>query len=81
MQVSPARVTQQQRQVAMVSEMFHTSSLLHDDVIDRAETRRGKQAANMKVGLIMTITIVDITVDACSGGQPPVFTLVSTSWR
>ena len=80
MQVSPARVTQQQRQVAVVSEMFHTSSLLHDDVIDRAETRRGKQAANMKVGLIM-ITIVDITVDNCSGGRPPVSTLVSTSWQ
>ena len=28
--------------------MFHTSSLLHDDVIDHAETRRGKQSVNTK---------------------------------
>ena len=31
-----------QKQIAMIGEMFHTSSLLHDDVIDRAESRRGK---------------------------------------
>ena len=28
--------------------MFHTSSLLHDDVIDHAETRRGKESVNSK---------------------------------
>ena len=28
--------------------MFHTSSLLHDDVIDHAETRRGKVSVNSK---------------------------------
>ena len=28
--------------------MFHTSSLLHDDVIDHAETRRGKPSVNTK---------------------------------
>ena len=28
--------------------MIHTSSLLHDDVIDHAETRRGKMSVNTK---------------------------------
>ena len=28
--------------------MFHTSSLYHDDVIDKAATRRGKESANSK---------------------------------
>ena len=34
--------------MAIICEMFHTSSLLHDDVIDHAETRRGKISVNTK---------------------------------
>ena len=37
-----------QKQIAIICEMFHTSSLLHDDVIDHAETRRGKTSVNCK---------------------------------
>ena len=37
-----------QKQVAMICEMWHTSSLLHDDVIDHAETRRGKESINKR---------------------------------
>merc|ERR1719336_2799999 len=37
-----------QKKVAIICEMFHTSSLLHDDVIDHAETRRGKPSVNTK---------------------------------
>eukprot|EP00794_Sanderia_malayensis_P003145 gene3145-3614_t len=36
-----------QRQIAMISEMIHTASLLHDDVIDEATTRRGKPSVNL----------------------------------
>lgn len=32
--------------LAAVMEFLHTASLLHDDVIDHAETRRGRTAAN-----------------------------------
>ncbi len=32
--------------LAMVFEFLHAASLLHDDVIDHAETRRGKKTAN-----------------------------------
>jgi geranylgeranyl pyrophosphate synthase len=28
--------------------MWHTSSLLHDDVIDHAESRRGKESVNKR---------------------------------
>ena len=48
--VTSARVSDLQRRVASISEMIHTSSLLHDDVIDNAEIRRGKISVNRKVG-------------------------------
>ena len=37
-----------QRNVAMVSEMIHTASLVHDDILDHAETRRGKESVNVR---------------------------------
>jgi len=37
-----------QRLVAIISEMIHTASLVHDDILDHAETRRGKDSVNVK---------------------------------
>ena len=37
-------------QVALVSEMIHTASLVHDDILDKAETRRAKPSVNMVWG-------------------------------
>merc|ERR1719327_849923 len=39
-----------QRNIAMVSEMIHTASLVHDDILDHAETRRGKVSVNLRWG-------------------------------
>lgn len=36
-----------QRQVAMISEMIHSASLIHDDVIDQSNVRRGKPSVNV----------------------------------
>ena len=36
-----------QRQVAMISEMIHSASLVHDDVVDQADCRRGKPSVNV----------------------------------
>lgn len=38
---------EKQRQVAMISEMIHTASLIHDDVIDQSNYRRGKPSVNV----------------------------------
>ncbi|KAK6293262.1 hypothetical protein J4Q44_G00367630 [Coregonus suidteri] len=35
-----------QRSIAMISEMIHTASLVHDDVIDGSDKRRGKTTIN-----------------------------------
>ena len=42
------KLQHKQRQVSIISEMIHTASLIHDDVIDKADTRRGKMAVNQK---------------------------------
>lgn len=42
------RVEVEQCKVAMVAEMIHTASLLHDDVLDHADTRRGKASVNAR---------------------------------
>lgn len=34
--------------IAVALELLHTASLLHDDVIDQASTRRGKETAHLK---------------------------------
>ncbi|MCX7047209.1 MAG: polyprenyl synthetase family protein [Candidatus Sumerlaeota bacterium] len=45
--------------VAASLEIVHLATLLHDDVIDRATTRRGKQAVNAKWGDDVAILMAD----------------------
>nr|TKW08566.1 hypothetical protein SEVIR_6G033354v2 [Setaria viridis] len=35
---------------AEITEMIHISSLIHDDVLDDADTRRAMDSLNFKVG-------------------------------
>ena len=39
-----------QRQIAEIAEMIHTASLIHDDVIDTAETRRSRLSVQSRWG-------------------------------
>jgi len=39
-----------QRCIATIGEMIHTASLIHDDVVDSSDRRRGKPAAAVKWG-------------------------------
>ena len=40
--LNTSRLEEQQYRLAEISEMIHTASLFHDDVIDGADTRRGE---------------------------------------
>eukprot|EP00164_Ancoracysta_twista_P007663 GFYU01010920.1.p1 GENE.GFYU01010920.1~~GFYU01010920.1.p1 ORF type:complete len:422 (-),score=92.88 GFYU01010920.1:74-1339(-) len=45
-----AGILRTQQRLAMITEMIHTASLVHDDVIDLAETRRGYPSVNSTFG-------------------------------
>ena len=45
--------------IATAIELIHTATLLHDDIIDGAETRRGKASAYKKFGLKNTLVAGD----------------------
>lgn len=48
-----------QYRVAMIAEMIHTASLVHDDVIDEADTRRGKPTVNARWGNRQVCIVVE----------------------
>lgn len=39
-----------QRQIALIAEMIHVASLIHDDIIDNSDLRRGKSSVNSQWG-------------------------------
>ncbi|XP_051543551.1 all trans-polyprenyl-diphosphate synthase PDSS1-like isoform X2 [Myxocyprinus asiaticus] len=55
-----------QRSIAMISEMIHTASLVHDDVIDDSDTRRGKNTINRVWGERKAILAGDFILSAAS---------------
>ncbi|XP_062848090.1 decaprenyl-diphosphate synthase subunit 1 isoform X2 [Trichomycterus rosablanca] len=55
-----------QRSIAMISEMIHTASLVHDDVIDGADMRRGKTTINEVWGERKAILAGDFILSTAS---------------
>jgi octaprenyl-diphosphate synthase len=51
---------------ACVVEYMHTASLLHDDVVDGANTRRGKQSSNSLFGNKISILVGDFLFSRAS---------------
>lgn len=55
-----------QRRIAEITEMIHVASLLHDDVLDDAETRRGIGSLNMVMGNKLSVLAGDFLLSrAC----------------
>ncbi|KAF6008607.1 hypothetical protein HII13_003931 [Brettanomyces bruxellensis] len=55
-----------QRRLAEITEIIHTSSLLHDDVIDIADSRRGRPSANIAFTNKMSILAGDFLLARAS---------------
>ncbi|KAF2760173.1 decaprenyl-diphosphate synthase-like protein subunit 1 [Pseudovirgaria hyperparasitica] len=55
-----------QRRLAEITELIHTASLLHDDVIDHSEARRGAPSANIKFGNKMAVLAGDFLLGRAS---------------
>lgn len=55
-----------QRRLAEVTEMIHTASLLHDDVIDAADTRRGVSSVNTLFGNKLAVLAGDFLLARAS---------------
>ncbi|KAG9145209.1 hypothetical protein Leryth_008969 [Lithospermum erythrorhizon] len=63
-----------QQCIAEITEMIHVASLLHDDVLDDAETRRGVRSLNFAMGnkvsnLAFPLIVSTITI-GCIGKFP-----------
>jgi geranylgeranyl pyrophosphate synthase len=61
-----AAVFVKQRRLAEITEMIHTASLLHDDVIDVADTRRGLKSVNSAFGNKLAILAGDFLLARAS---------------
>ncbi|CCU74835.1 unnamed protein product [Blumeria hordei] len=55
-----------QRRLAEITELIHTASLLHDDVIDYSVSRRGNPSANHKFGNKMAVLAGDFLLGRAS---------------
>lgn len=55
-----------QRRLAEITELIHTASLLHDDVIDTSTTRRSAPSANIEFGNKMAVLAGDFLLGRAS---------------
>ncbi|KAK4098728.1 terpenoid synthase [Parathielavia hyrcaniae] len=61
-----ADILPSQRRLAEITELIHTASLLHDDVIDHSVSRRGAPSANMEFGNKMAVLAGDFLLGRAS---------------
>ncbi|ROT65255.1 putative decaprenyl-diphosphate synthase subunit 1 isoform X3 [Penaeus vannamei] len=64
--VSFSRLFESQLEIAKIAEMIHTASLVHDDVIDASDTRRGKPSVNSLYGQRKAVMAGDYILSVAS---------------
>lgn len=80
--IHPLLLRRRQQRIAEITELIHVASLLHDDVIDEADTRRGLKALNSLFGNKVAILAGDFllaraSVSLASLKNPEVIALMS----
>lgn len=61
-----SRILPSQRRLAEITELIHTASLLHDDVIDHSLSRRSAPSANVEFGNKMAVLAGDFLLGRAS---------------
>ena len=64
--------------LATAVEMLHNASLLHDDVIDTADTRRGQSSVNARWGNATAVLVGDWLLHRHRDGRRRTATTTST---
>ncbi|KAL2194812.1 isoprenoid synthase domain-containing protein [Corynascus similis CBS 632.67] len=64
--LADADILPSQRRLAEITELIHTASLLHDDVIDHSVSRRGAPSANLEFGNKMAVLAGDFLLGRAS---------------
>ncbi|KUJ14972.1 decaprenyl-diphosphate synthase-like protein subunit 1 [Mollisia scopiformis] len=64
--VGDSEILPSQRRLAEITELIHTASLLHDDVIDHSVSRRGAPSANLEFGNKMAVLAGDFLLSRAS---------------
>lgn len=62
----PKELRRRQQRIAEISELIHVASLLHDDVIDNSDSRRGLKAINILFGNKVAILAGDFLLARAS---------------
>ncbi|KAI8239727.1 putative hexaprenyl pyrophosphate synthase [Colletotrichum sp. SAR 10_99] len=65
-ETSESDILPSQRRLAEITELIHTASLLHDDVIDHSVARRGSPSANLEFGNKMAVLAGDFLLGRAS---------------
>lgn len=60
------RLLESQRKIALIAEMIHVASLIHDDIIDNSDLRRGKTSVNVRWGLNKAVLAGDYILGVAS---------------
>ncbi|KAI4207950.1 MAG: hypothetical protein LQ346_000287 [Caloplaca aetnensis] len=63
---TPSDILPSQRRLAEITELIHTASLLHDDVIDNSISRRSAPSANISFGNKMAVLAGDFLLGRAS---------------
>ncbi|XP_057463651.1 solanesyl diphosphate synthase 3, chloroplastic/mitochondrial-like isoform X2 [Actinidia eriantha] len=63
----PMELRKRQQRIAEITEMIHVASLLHDDVLDDADTRRGIGSLNFVMGNKIAVLAGDFLLSRACG--------------